>query len=299
MYLEKITETCRKGKSKIMQIVNRCPNLEILEIPYVVINNGEELEHMGKKCPNLTKLKIFVPLPNNGAALAHFKKLKDLTLVDGGMELDELSTSLPQLEVLTLDTDYLQSIELDFSGLKNLRILRIGCEVPTCPLMKSLSKCKNLEELHVKKLPEEVVVQIIQGCPKIRLVACPNMQLSLDFINKVEKAMEKRPDKVVIEARDPANLIQEAQYDKRKIEFKKSSFTLNFSSLNFDSDSEYSDVSFGDDWFYNEFDDLPEEYFYDDRDFGDDLFRAAMVLAAWNAPDPDDDDDEFEDYDLY
>ncbi|XP_050723481.1 F-box/LRR-repeat protein 7-like isoform X4 [Eriocheir sinensis] len=288
LYIERIPELCHK-KNSITQIADKCPNIEVLELNECVVSK-EDLEYFGKHCLNLAKLTVYMPVSDFTPALSHFKKLTDLTLMGNTVNLNQLFSSLPQLEVLNVDTSEIQSEDTDFSVLEKLKSLKITQAAVGRASLRTLAKCKLLEAIYLFKwnsVPDDAVVAIIAGCPKLNKLVCPSLVPVKEFVDKVDNIMKGRCGKLVIEARDSITLLG-LHYDRKKIEFIPSrNYGYMYDPFSYDSaESDDSDVSFDGGWYDSDID-FPE-YYLDEQDFlqfDDDLFEAAVMLAAWNVPD--------------
>ncbi|XP_063876436.1 F-box/LRR-repeat protein 2-like [Scylla paramamosain] len=285
--IERIPDLCHK-KKRITEIADRCPNIEVLEMKECMVSKVD-LEYFGKNCHSLAKLCVFMPSVEAIEALSCFKNLKDLTLVGDLVDLPELFRSVPKIEVLSVEARDIISDEVDFSMLEHLKSLRLNQTMLTNASLLTLAKCKHLEEFYLFKcysLPQEALFRILKGCIKLKRIACPSLQVSPSFITMVDEIMKGRSGKLIIEVRDMGVLLQDIQYDKNKIELDYSrDFSYLYDPFSYDSDdSEYSDVSFNTSWYDS--DDFADHFLFND-DFQDDLFDAAVMLAAWNMHDSD------------
>ncbi|XP_053655102.1 uncharacterized protein [Cherax quadricarinatus] len=260
--------------SYIRKIGERCPNMSILEMDNCVITQ-EALEHIGKKCTNITRLSVSIRNSKINDSLVHFKKLQDLAVDTVSITLPVILENMPDLEIVAIVDKQNAGGETDFSVLKKLKAVIFYQLAITSSSLRSLAKCSALEAVHLQNcanITNEILLDILRGCPNIKRIRCPNVDLNLSFIATVNKIMEGRSGKVVIEVRadllSPKELL-EAQYDSTKITFD---IISGFSFLDDyaddgDDDSLYSDGSFDDFWMYGYDSDhsLPDALFYGDH----------------------------------
>ncbi|KAG0693831.1 F-box protein SKP2A [Chionoecetes opilio] len=286
--IERIPDLCHK-KKKITEIADKCPNIEVLEMKECMLSKSD-LEYFGTHCHHLTKLSVYMPSIDATKALASFKKLKDLTLVCDMVDMPTLFGGLRNMETLSLETRDIVNEEADFSVLEKLKVLKLNQALLSLTSLLTLTKCKHLEELHLFRcysLPHEVLFSILKGCPRMKRVACPSLQLDPGFVTTLDDILRSRPGKLTIEARDTGVHLSDVQYDKKKLAFEHTrDLPFLFDPFSYDSDdSDYSDNSFNTSWYDSEMD-FADHYLFDD-DFHSDLLDAAVMLAAWNVEEPD------------
>ncbi|KAK4308860.1 hypothetical protein Pmani_007252 [Petrolisthes manimaculis] len=264
------------GIGVLSHIGERCPHLETLEMEKCRVSMTV-LEQIGTHCTNLSKLSLFIVEIEAIEALKTFKNLKDLTVDSVFLDLRVLINSLPDLQRLVVDSRLSTGVESDFSSLKELKSIKL-CHIDmTTESVMTLAKCAKLEEVHLENcgdFPQEVLTEILKGCTGLKRIHCPNVNINLDFIETVNKIMEHRSGKLLIEVRTgylTSKELLEAQYDNKKIEFDPiHSFQLLFDCDITDDDSLYSAGSLEDYW-VNGFDgfdsdySLREDFFYGDH----------------------------------
>ncbi|XP_071536608.1 putative RNA-binding protein EEED8.10 [Panulirus ornatus] len=206
----------------MMRIGDICPNLETLEMENVSITNSV-LENIANGCSKLTKLHVTIVDPDD--FLYSLKKLQSLTVDSGLIEPQKIIDNMPDLQSLEVVARIRSNGEADFSSLKDLKSITLSSIILTPTSLRSLSRCPDLEEVDFRNcggVTKEVLLDILRGCPNMKKIRCPDVDMNLDFIAAVNKIMEGRSGKVFIEVRaeslSPKELL-EAQYNSKKIEF--------------------------------------------------------------------------------
>ncbi|XP_042857388.1 F-box/LRR-repeat protein 7-like isoform X2 [Penaeus japonicus] len=239
----------------------RCPNLEVLHMDHIMTSRSV-LRGIGKSCSNMQDLTVTLYEENALTELPDFSNLKSLRIECTGVDLTKLMESLPKLQNLTINA--LECVdEPDFSKLRELKTVALHGLNLSLTSLGSLVNCPLLESVYLMScrgdLSPETILRIIRGCPNLKSVRCPDLNLSVSFITSLDKIMASRTTKIEIGMRadtlTPKQLL-EVQCDNRKIEFDIiNNFPLLGTSDDEDDDDDddesfFSDGSFEDFWLY-------------------------------------------------
>lgn len=272
---------CHSIEPENLKVVgDRCPNLEVLNV-YQIRVLKPVLEHIGTNCPELKELKLSITSRGTAEALTCFKNLKSLDIdAECSFELFTAIEHLKELEELTVRGGYenlTQETKFNFNAFKNLRevsLSRIGISAES---LKTLSKCNKLKVIHLLNgihLETDMFLNMLRGCPELKVFSSLSMTLTSDIVKSVNDIMKGRAGPITLAMYLDWG-IEADSYDSQKIKLERLTHFLQLSEESdyddlddYDTDSIFSGDSLDDEyWMYGYGSDnsLQDDFVYQDH----------------------------------
>ncbi|CAL4126536.1 unnamed protein product, partial [Meganyctiphanes norvegica] len=259
------------SKKNLNKIIKRCKNLEVLEIEDLYIDR-EFLEELVGNCTNLRNLSI-THLSDGEISdqIKLFTKLTNLKILATTFDLPNIADTVKNLEELRITIiNKTTTNMIDFGHFIHLKCVVLTL-TPFCKQeLMSLEKCKKLQYVTIYgcNADQELIKNIIKGCPDIKHIKCPKVCIDMKFITDINEIMKNRsePIKIAVDEGDlPSSEELVAQYDTKKIyfDFVENSHSDEYFDFDYDDDGDSVDYDF-----YDSGDD-----FYDPDDIDNFLFN--------------------------